>query len=146
MTDDTNIVRGYKYLAIDPGKTNGWALFDTGAYLRLFGQTTDIYEFLESIEPKPHVIIYEDYVINPRIKQGGTRPVASIAIGHIEAYSRRYEIELVKQLSSCKFSGYKWAGISETKNHNASHQRDAIAHGTYYLVKNRIRPVIRTKV
>ncbi len=139
--DTLREIKGYKYLAIDPGKTSGWALFASDGYLRAYGQTEDIYTFLRKIEPKPHVIIYEDYVINPKIRQGGTRPVASIAIGHIEAFAREHEIELVNQYPSIKSIGYLWAKIQPTKNHSISHQRDAIAHGTYYIINNRIRPL-----
>lgn len=139
-------IRGFKYLAIDPGKMNGWALFDTGGYLRDAGQTDNLYKFLRKLDPKPEVIIFEDYVINPRIRQGGTRPVAAIAIGHLEAYCEDNNIQLVKQYATNKTMGYVWAEIKQADDHKDSHQRDAIAHGTYYLIRNRIRPVIRTTV
>src|SRR5689334_9531202 len=127
--DELDVIRGFKYLAIDPGKTSGWALFDTGGNLRAYGQTEDLYVFLRKIDPKPEIIIYEDFIYNPRIKQGGQRQWSGIGIGHVEAYVKENEdkIKIHKQLNHQKESGYLWAGILKTKNHRLSHERDAIA-------------------
>jgi hypothetical protein len=130
-----------KYIAFDPGKTTGWATFNADGYLTLFGEIVGedkLTDFLEELDFTPSVIIYEDYIINPHVRQGGKRPVASEAIGIIKSFARRKQIELVNQRNTVLDIGLKWAGLKRPKGHLPD-KYSAIAHGTYYLESNNLR-------
>jgi hypothetical protein len=130
------------YMAFDPGKRTGWATFDAHGLLTLFGVIIgedDLMEFLEDIQKIPKVIIVEDYIINPNIRQGGRRPVASEAIGIISSFAKRKKVTLVRQPNTCLSSGLKWAGLEKPKGHLPD-AYSAIAHGTFYVQSKGIRP------
>ena len=136
------------YAAFDPGKTTGYALYDKEGKLLKIGSIIGLEEFVDFIEGmdnKPLVIIYEKYVIDPKIRQGGTEPVAAIAIGIILSYARRNDIATVGQLNTIKQMGYMYAGLDRkiASNKAASHQWDAHAHGTYYMLTN---DIIKSKI
>jgi hypothetical protein len=108
------------------------------------GQVEGIDEFttwLEDLPMKPALIIYETYVIDPNVKQGGTDVPASQVIGAIRSYGQRHSIVCLPQLRTVLLIGYRWAGIKPLpkSKHKLSHQYDAFAHGIYYLIKNKIR-------
>jgi hypothetical protein len=129
------------YLAIDPGKTTGWASFNEEGKLVDLGQTRDIAEVLKKTIPK--IIIVENFKLHPwqASKQSWSDFPASRVIGKIEFYCDMADTELIKQDASCKETGYKWGGIKKAKVHKDSHQLDAVAHGVFYLIKNKIRKV-----
>lgn len=133
------------YLAIDPGETTGWATFHMNGDLKDFGQIpcldpTVFVLWLEKLDPRPALIIYEGWVTNPSIPQGGSKQETSQIIGHIRSYAIRSGVVAIEQPNRVKKVGYAYAGIKELprSRHAESHQRDAIAHGVYYLVKNKI--------
>lgn len=131
-----------KYLAIDPGFTSGYATFDENGKMTAFGQIAnpdDMMDWIEELRPEPDVIILEDYVIRKNVSHAGSRAPTIQLIGMIKRYAKKKAIKVVLQMSHAKNIGYKFAGLVPTKNHDQSHQYDAIAHGCYYLQKNGIR-------
>lgn len=131
------------FLAIDPGETTGWATFDQHGNLLDLGQIKGFELFSDWLDyeiEKPSLIIYEEWVTNPNVPQGGSKQETSQVIGAIRAYARRNGIVVVAQRTSAKPVGYAFAGIKPLpkSRHSESHQYDAFAHGIYYLVKNKI--------
>jgi hypothetical protein len=138
-----NVNGSLNYLALDPGLTTGWAHWDAKGNFELFGSIAgldNLSDFLENLKNQPQVIIMEDYIINPRIPQGGTKVVASEAIGRISHYARIRRIDIIRQPNTIKPIAYKWAQAPVPKRKADTHQFDAFAHGEYYLIKNRIKP------
>src|SRR5215510_1574641 len=104
-----------------------------------FGQITDpdlFMDFIEALDPKPEVIVMEDYIIRKHISHSGSRAPTIQLIGMIKRYARKNDIKVVLQQASAKSIGYKFAGMTPTKNHAQSHQYDAVAHGVFYLQKH----------
>lgn len=133
------------FLAIDPGETTGWAIFKQDGSLDDYGQAEGLDFFsgwLEFLDPKPSLLICEEWILNPNISQGGSRQETVQVIGVIRSYGLRNGIDIEWQSPSRKPAGYAWAGIKPLpkSQHAQSHQYDAIAHGTYYLVSNKIIP------
>ncbi len=133
------------FLAIDPGETTGWATFNLDGYLIDFGQVKGFDgfdEWLEKLSPKPSLIICEKWVTNPKVPQGGSTQETAQVIGAIRSYSRKNGIDIEWQMARILLVGYKWAGLKPLpkSKHYLSHQYDAIAHGTYYLVNQKIKP------
>lgn len=131
-----------KYIAFDPGTNTGWAKFNEQGLLAMFGKLVGdeaLIDFLEELDPLPTVIIVEDYIVNPHIRQGGKRPVASEAIGIISSYAKRKKIPITRQPNTVLSTGLKWAGLKKPKGHLPD-AYSAIAHGTYYLEINKLRP------
>ncbi len=135
------------YLAFDPGTNTGWAKFNEDGIQIQWGILKGhdaLFEFLENLGEnyggEPEEIIYEDYVYNPNVRQGGKRPVAGIAIGYIEAYAKRKTITIHKTQPKDLPTGLRWAGIRWNKtNGHLPDDFSAIAHGTYSLQKRGIR-------
>lgn len=125
---DTNI------LALDPGKTTGWALFSNKGILVNSGEIPNhfVTEWLDSIEPG--IVVVEDYRNMPWKKQGGSNMPASQVIGMVKEYCRWRQIKVVLQQNTVKPIAYRWAGLKKK-----SHENDAIAHGWYYCQKSGIR-------
>lgn len=133
------------FLALDPGETTGWASFNQDGSLIDYGQAEGFDFFsgwLEFLEPKPFLIICEEWILNPNIPQGGSRQETVQVIGSVRNYAIRNGIDIEWQSPSRKPAGYAWAGMKPLpkSQHSISHQYDAIAHGTYYLVKHKIIP------
>jgi hypothetical protein len=131
------------YVSIDPGETSGWALYNEAGRCIYFGQIGEgaigLDQFLEKLPATIRTVIYEEYRIDPKVKQGGTVGVAMQAIGVIEAWARRRMIRCVDQHRNKKNIGYKRLKITPPKNHAKSHQTDALAHGEFWLWANNIR-------
>lgn len=129
--------------ACDPGDTNGWALY-IDDQLADFGQAKGMKELLKVINNLPtlDVIVVENYKILPHINHSySTVPTIQI-IGLLKAKALELDIKFVLEDPSIKPIAYKWSGLSKPKNHNASHEFDAIAIGYYYLVKAKRRQPI----
>ncbi len=121
-------------LALDPGKTTGWALFSNKGVLVNSGEIPDdfVMNWIEAIEPT--IIVIEDFKINPAKRQGGSDVPAAQVIGAVKAYCKWQRAKLVLQSNTIKPIAYKWAGL-RTK----SHAHDAVAHGWYYCQRSGIR-------
>jgi len=129
-------------LAIDPGETSGWALFNAGKL-----GTSGIIEWtskhgwdpiVDKIgEFNPNVVVCEEYRIysGKRLVQAYSSVETVRIIGAIEFVCRKYKIKLIKQMAS-GVKGFvtneklkEWGYYIKNK-----HARDAIRHGCYYLL------------
>lgn len=132
------------YLSIDPGKTTGWASFNIEGDLLQRG-TVELKKLAELLGgTTPQIIIYETFALRPwkAADQSWSTFPASQVIGALEFYASMTEgVTLVGQDPNCKESGYKWSFTPKAKSHRHSHDRDAYAHGVYYMIKNKIKKV-----
>lgn len=141
----TNAVKAFTtFLGVDPGETTGWAL--TGVHMvpiiptgkaAFMGEAhglDELIDFLESLNPKPDIIIFERYVVTRLDTDINTGEHETIqAIGVIKSYARRNGIPIVGQLRTVKPQGYAWHHTIRTPGAKAnSHRRDAHAHVCYY--------------
>lgn len=135
------ITPSVKYLALDPGKTTGWATFDAEGIGVAYGQANikELYELLGSTEAT--VFIVEDFELFPWKSKDMPFDtlVACRIIGAIDYAASLKNAEVILQKPTIKTIGYKWAGITKPSNHTISHGPDAYVHGVYYLQKNNIR-------
>lgn len=133
------------YLAIDPGKTTGYAFFDINGKPVKKGQIKGVEDFADwfmDLDPRPTVIIYEDFILfkNKALEQTGSNMEASQVIGIIRSMARRWGVELHKQPASVLPIAQKWAGITikEMGSHDKTHWVSAYCHGWYWLQKNKV--------
>lgn len=132
------------FMAIDPGKTTGYATWDEQGVPNGFGHVRSAAELSTELQRHgPKVVIVENFRLRPWLstQQSWSDFPASRVIGMVEMYCELAGAALVKQEPSCKETGYAWSGVKKAKDHKDSHYRDAYAHGVFYLVKNKIRTV-----
>ncbi len=133
------------YLALDPGETIGYAVFNQNGQLIDMGQFR-FEKFLEEIEtifPSTiEVCVIEDYKNYAWQKQKKwSRNNTSKVIGKIELFAELRKAKVVLQPASCYGIGAKWGGFEIPQNHDISHQFVAAAHGIYWLQEAGIREV-----
>jgi hypothetical protein len=137
------------YVALDPGETTGWAVFDEFGSLITMGQfkldqQTEILTELISNTPNLKVVICEDYrnhgFAGARAQKRWSRNQTSKNIGKIELLAELRNVPYVLQQNTVKAVGYAWGGLDgPPSNHSISHQYDAYAHGIYWLQSNGVR-------
>ena len=134
------------YLAIDPGDTSGYAIFDkegkvvdTGQVSGLDGMHTFLFESLQEL---PDLVIIEEFVLYKKkaLQQSGSKMVTSQIIGVIKSFCAVKSIKYVEQRSDVKPIAQMWSGVKPKGSHSQSHWVDAYNHGIYYLVRNKILP------
>lgn len=139
------------FLAIDPGKTTGWAYWNTeeSQFPTHFGEGNEVefYNYLDGMIIVPDTVVYENYRIRINPKQKGFSHAWSEGqpiqvIGAIKYWALTREVPLlVKQEVSCLKPGAGFGNIPVPKGHIKDHL-SAMAHGFYYLVKNGvIKPI-----
>ena len=134
----------HAYLAVDPGHTIGYATFDENGNVTGYGQVKmeDFHkEFNDLLHSDLQAVIVEDYKNHGWMQQKKWgRNETSKIIGKLELLAELRGVKLFLQPNTVKAIGYKWAGLGEApKDHSASHQFDAVAHGVYWLQSNNIR-------
>lgn len=132
------------YLAFDPGKTTGWALFGSDGEAIEYGQAslTELMGLCEGWrEGDLTAVIYEDWLLfkHKAPKMVGSRMEASQAIGIIKNLAHATGAELVQQPSNIKSIAQMQTQIKPPSNHAQSHWVDAFNHGAYYLIRKGIR-------
>jgi len=136
---------GY-YLAIDPGKTTGWATFDEKGTLTEFDEIRGEDDFLDWLEAKvdtecPLVAVIERYRSRPGSINSFSDMPTSRHIGAIERILRKRKVKMVMQDPSPALAmGLRF--ISMHTMYRGKHVPDkisAVAHGTYYLRKEGIQ-------
>lgn len=140
------------YLAADPGLHTGWAIWDEKGDCLDFGTThdyTELHEKLESLPKTIKVVIIEDYTLwyHKAQKQAGSKMPAPKAIGQLETFARLWGATIVKQDSSIKGIAERLTGkfTKDPKTGRTTmpkiqtHVIDAINHGEYYLIQNKIK-------
>lgn len=128
------------YLAIDPGMSTGVCYFDAEGREVFKTQIVGIEEFyvwLHTFAQPFETMIYEAYVINPKVDHGGDEVPAAQVIGIIKGYAHANEKILIKQLAFERIPAYAWQGKKWHKGYHPkdSDQESALAHGLIYLVK-----------
>lgn len=136
------------YLAVDPGeKRTGWARFDENGETTGFGYINGIDEFLDWLEdqPRPKVLIMEEYRVNPGISHAFSRVRTVECIGGVKRFCRKNDVKLVEQRNTVLSIGLRYIGMYQVYykgTKRIKHVDDevaALAHGTYYLVKNKLK-------
>lgn len=124
----------YTVLSIDPGKRIGVALW-TGRGVRAWAVVMDFEELADWLDAEHalQVIVIEGYRTNPKIKQGGSKQLASQVIGMVRAYARRRGIKLVIQENTILKVAGLHAGISVPTQGHLSDDLSATLHGFYYF-------------
>lgn len=137
------------YLAIDPGGTTGWALFNDQGEVTGIGKIKGHDDFLDWLEEQtPDTVILENY----KVGRSGNQFTNSFSdvptlqlIGAIKRHIRKNKITLIEQSPNDMYMGLKYLGLyslyrgGKTARHVPDEQ-SALAHGTYYLVKTGIKP------
>jgi len=136
-----------KILALDPGKTTGWAQIQVNdgiIQLGEFGTTKDttLVEIAERIQ-LADVVVYEGFWLRPDKARVGHfdwyENTAEQVIGSLQTLCKLYQKErLIKQQPSQKVPGYSFAGMIYKKGKSGTHWQDALAHACFYAV-NRLK-------
>jgi hypothetical protein len=132
------------YLAIDPGKTTGWARFDSEGKLTAFGKIKGEDKFLDWLEEENgiEVAVIEQYRNRPgtQINTWSTGPTQQ-HIGAIRRVCRKRGWTVhFQEPSPCLDIGLRFLGLRDTYKGRdwQKHVPDdvaALAHGTYFLRK-----------
>jgi hypothetical protein len=128
-------------MAIDPGKTTGFAEFSTeeGAKPLNIGEIPEEHfaMWVQDRSIDTDIWVVENYIINPKMfKHQWDRGDTLRKIGFIEGAAYIRASKFILQQPSQKPSAYKIAGMEYKKGKQGMHIYDAIAHGCLYLAKN----------
>lgn len=128
-----------KLLALDPGQSNGWAIYKDGA-IDSFGTLQWEAEFLDwFMEQDPDIIVAEDYIIRPKAYDHNfDKGVALQVLGAVKLHARRLGVPVVLQQPALKPGAYAHMGATYVKGKRGMHHMDAIAHGHEYLLQKRL--------
>lgn len=137
------------YIAIDPGeKRIGWATFNEKGEVTaidVFKNEDEMLDWLETLEPL--VIIVESYRARPGQINAFNRLPTVQQIGAIKRVARKKKVPVIEQdPSPCLAMGLRFLGLYNAyydkrtrKLLHVPDQYSALAHGTYYLRKERIQ-------
>lgn len=133
-------------LAIDPGKTIGWCLFDdnyhwTGEMGEV--KITEFHEFLDSLTDIS-TVVYESFVLfgHKAQQQVGSKMETVEAIGILKTFARIWKADIIAQPSSLLPVAEKWTGNKVPKHGVKGHDMwSAYNHGMYYLIRTGKRNV-----
>jgi hypothetical protein len=130
------------YLAIDPGKTTGWATYNEDGSFEEMGYW-DISEARENIRELSRLtaIICEDWKLRPDMAKvffWSDMPTSQL-IGYCEGTADARGIPFIKQQPSIKPQAYRLSGAKVIpKSNPLNHAQDARVHGYFYLLKQGI--------
>jgi hypothetical protein len=140
-----NTLAACKILALDPGKTTGWACItvtDKIIHLGQFGNCKD----MELVELVPYiedadVVVYESFYVRPDMAMSGkfnwSEMPALKVIGSLMTLCKLHQKStVVKQQPSQRVPGYAFAGMNYKQKAKGKHWQDALAHACFYAVKN----------
>jgi hypothetical protein len=130
-------------LAVDPGKSTGWAVYVDGLVKNLgicrTPEEFDIWldSFVETYG-KPDVVVIEKFVLfrHKAKQQIGSQFEVSQVIGVAKSFGRKTEAEVVMQGSDILPTAVMWSKMKIPTDHNVSHHIVAANHAVYYLVSN----------
>lgn len=129
------------FLAIDPGKRTGYACFDEEGKVTEFDMIEGEDRFLDWLElQNPKIIILEGYKNRGGFVNSFSDMPTSQHIGAIKRIARKKRIPIVEQQPSpCLTIGLRFLGLyNDYKGKHVPDKISALAHGTYYLRKNKI--------
>ena len=135
------------YLAFDPGNTTGYAEFDVHGEISDFGQINNgvegITDFVMQYDKPIHTVIIESYMVLPddhSVKANvGSKLETVQVIGVLRGWAYSKKAKIVMQQPQIKKIAELQAGFKVKGKHENTHWQDAVLHGVYYLVKNKIR-------
>lgn len=130
-------------MAVDPGGTTGWVLYDIPSQKPLeMGETKEdkLNEWLAGYQSDVDVWVVEDYFIRPAHMQKGfahqwDKGTTHRILGKIEYAAFLHGAEFHLQQPSVKVMGYKRLGMEYKKGKKGMHIQDALAHGKLFLEK-----------
>lgn len=128
------------YLAFDPGKTTGWAMFEPDNGMLVDSGQASLEQLMslcrewETLDLQG--VIYEQFRVfrHKAMQQTGSKMEVAQAIGIIKSLAHHKNLQPVVQESNIKSIAEKWTGIKVPADHSISHRYDAILHGSYHLI------------
>lgn len=135
--------------AFDPGKKTGIAIWDTDYGDKPHGMATldvpKLFDWLDDTEKNQYdIFVVEDYLIRPKgsMKNAPShnwdKGLTLRVIGAIAYRAHQLSCKFHLQQPSIKPIGAGFGGIEYKKGKHQPHHMDAMMHGFYYLVRNRI--------
>lgn len=154
---------GMKIVAIDPGETTGWSVWDTETYTKIEGGQTALWEFIDNLqiglmEDAPRLpilrpgavpfadverIICEDWVIYQKEAEAGSlnwdKCRTARGIGAIELIARMTGIPITLQGASIKDAAIAMGAEEQfvAPLHENRHENDSAMHAVFWMVNNR---------
>jgi hypothetical protein len=133
---------GSRYMAIDPGGTCGFAIFDEATGVPLgFGEVKRGPEFFDLLESENvGLYVVENWRVRPSYDKGKKmnswspywdEALTARDIGAVEYHAYRTGRVIHIQEPSIKSTASKWYGLPN----DSSHQMNAMLHGVYYATK-----------
>jgi hypothetical protein len=156
-------------LAIDPGETVGWAIFDPKTNAKLDGGQDDWPEFLRKLAAGLEIgllsytrachgcspfegvteIVQEEFQIYPPDVGDGPPPywdhvIVARVIGAVQILAELADVPVAYQGADIKFDALRAAAAEDFSRplYENRHENDATMHGTYFLAR---RVAERTK-
>lgn len=132
------------YLAIDPGKRTGFALFnekgDCTKFFKIEGEDKAL-DFLEEVDGVQQVVL-ETYRNRPGAVNSWSTGPTQQHIGAIKRIARKRHWKVHEQEPSpCLAIGLKYLGMAHMypKGVHVPDEVSALAHGEYYLRKAKVK-------
>ncbi len=139
-------------LAVDPGGTTGWAVYDDG---EVYAGQDDQIHFFACVKalPRPSVIVVERYTITPHTAKLSQQTTALEVIGFLRYWAWEHDADFVMQtpadakrfaqVGTDKHARLDAAGWTQRPLAKFDHANDALRHLLLYCVKARIMEVPR---
>lgn len=138
MTEPKQFTDINVYVAFDPGKTTGVAVWDESGKAILVGcelNEDDLDNYLDNLVPETvKLFIIEEYRIYSSVPHIGSKVETVQVIGQLKAYARKHNIKTIEVPADRKEIAAKWAQVSLPKG--KTHLPDwkaAYLIGYYYL-------------
>lgn len=124
--------------AFDPGESTGWAKF-VDTQIAEIGTTKleDIYKLIEKLEGD--IFVVESFTVDKKRTGQWDKGKTLQVIGALKLRANQIGAIVVEQQPSIKPIAYKWMGGQYQKGKKNQHHLDAVAHGNYYLIKNKLK-------
>lgn len=134
------------YVAVDPGKTTGYALFNAKGHVtenaKIFGDDAFLDKFEEIAATGDYkVLIIEAYRSRPGAINSWSKNETSQIIGAVKRIARKSGMKIIEQEPNPGLViGLKFLGVSHLypKGKHVPDDISALAHGTYYLRQIRV--------
>lgn len=130
-------------MAVDPGNTTGWALFEQNSQKPYeIGEVKKegFHKWLDG-NTGVNIWVVEDYIIRPPNRKAGghdhfwNKGDTLRLIGAIERHAHVTKALFYLQQPSLKPLAYKQMGMEYVKGKSGMHMHDAIAHGVHFIGK-----------
>jgi hypothetical protein len=126
-------------LSIDPGGSNGWALWTSAGEILKSGTAVGELAFYQMLDETKDIQTYvvEEYRLYPHMaKQQIWSSFDTIQrIGAVKLMAWKRGANVVEQPASIKSIAYKLSGVTKPTVKAKEHRFDAIVHGYHYFYK-----------